>query len=193
MFCVPQTGKNFGESCQPKRHVPHFFLALLAIPGLNMSRESFIATLLTSLASLVLVFQAAAQSGDVAVVVSPDNPVTRVSSIELRKILAGEKRSWPSGRQIRIIVRAPGNHERLVLLKLLRISENQYQEYWAARVLRGEVDSEPVVVLSVGMQKEALRVFPDAITLVDAHDIKPGMKVLKVDGHLPGEPDYPVH
>jgi hypothetical protein len=43
------------------------------------------------------------------------------------------------------------------------------------------------------MQKEALVVFRGAITLIDLSDVKPGMKILKVDGHLPGEPGYPVH
>jgi hypothetical protein len=42
------------------------------------------------------------------------------------------------------------------------------------------------------MQKEAIMVFPGAIALVDLIDVKPGMKVLKVDGHSPGEPGYPV-
>jgi hypothetical protein len=43
------------------------------------------------------------------------------------------------------------------------------------------------------MQLEALTVFPGATTLVSARDVKPGMKVLKVNGHLPGEAGYPLH
>jgi hypothetical protein len=43
------------------------------------------------------------------------------------------------------------------------------------------------------MQKEAISVFPGAITLVEASEVKPGMKVVKLDGHLPGEPGYPLH
>jgi hypothetical protein len=158
-----------------------------------MSGQTIAARLLLGLASLACILQAAAQTGDVAVVVSPENSVASVSSIELRKILAGEKHSWPNGRPIRIVVRATGCNERLVLLKLLHMSEADYKTYWAAQVFRGETDAEPVIVLSVGMQKEALQVFPDAVTLVDVHDVKPGMKVLKVDGHLPGDAGYPVH
>jgi hypothetical protein len=29
--------------------------------------------------------------------------------------------------------------------------------------------------------------------LVDAAEVKPGMKVLKVDGHTPGDGNYPLH
>jgi hypothetical protein len=45
------------------------------------------------------------------------------------------------------------------------------------------------------MVKEALKVFPGAIALVDIRDLKPGMeiKILKIDGHLPGEDGYPIH
>jgi hypothetical protein len=89
-------------------------------------------------------------------------------------------------------VRPPGTHERLVLLRLLKMSENEYQQYWAAQVFRGEATSPPSVVPSVGMQKEAVLAFRGALTLVDASDVKPGMKVIKLDGHLPGEPGYPL-
>jgi len=43
------------------------------------------------------------------------------------------------------------------------------------------------------MQKEAMALFSGAISLVDAKDVKPGMKVIQVDGLLPGAPGYPLH
>ena len=64
---------------------------------------------------------------------------------------------------------------------------------WTEQVVRGEVTNEPLGVPSIGMVLEALKIFPGAITLVDAHDVKPGMKVIKVDGHMPGEAGYPLH
>ena len=73
------------------------------------------------------------------------------------------------------------------------MNESEYKQYWIAQVFHGEAQAEPVTVFSNGMQKEAIGAFPGAIALVDLADVKPGMKVLKVDGHLPGEPGYPVH
>jgi hypothetical protein len=69
----------------------------------------------------------------------------------------------------------------------------EFEQYWTAQVLRGEADSEPLVVPSAGMQKEALRAFPGAISLINVDDVRPGMKVLKVDGLLPGAAGYPLH
>lgn len=133
-----------------------------------------------------------AQSEDVAVVVNDGNPVAAITLADLRKTFSGERRSWPGGIPVKLIVRAPGCHERLVLLRLLKMSESDYQQYWTAQVLRGEATSPPVAVPSVGMQKEAVMTFLGAISLVDAKEVKPGMKVIKLDGHLPGEAGYPL-
>ena len=79
-----------------------------------------------------------------------------MTTVELRKIFAGEKHSWPRGLSIKLIARSTGCHERLALLKLLGMSESDYKQYWAAEVFRGDASSEPVAVFSNGMQKEAV-------------------------------------
>jgi hypothetical protein len=73
------------------------------------------------------------------------------------------------------------------------MSEIEYKQYWTAQIFRGEADAEPLVIPSVGMQKEALKLFPGAITFINSADVKPGMKVVKIDGVLPGAPGYPLH
>jgi ABC-type phosphate transport system substrate-binding protein len=147
-----------------------------------------------SLASLMSIPLGTAQAGDVAVIVNPESSVTNISSTDLRKILAGQKRSWPGGIPVKIIVRPPGCHERLVLLRLLGMSEGGYKQYWTAQVLRGEADAEPFAAPSFGMLKEAVTTFPGAIGLVDAQSVRPGMnlKVIKVDQLMPGDAGYPI-
>ena len=135
---------------------------------------------------------AMAQTGEVAVVVNGKNPVDNLSRPELRKIFAGEKRSWPGSLPIKLFVRAPGTRERATLLKLLGMSESEYKEYWTAKVFRGEAQAEPNGLPSNGMQKEAIAVYPGAVALVNIQDVKPGMKVVKVDGHAPGDAGYPL-
>jgi ABC-type phosphate transport system substrate-binding protein len=147
-------------------------------------------SLLICLASLACLRVAAAQAGDVAVVVNDRNPVTKMSKTELRKIFAGEERSWSAGVPIRIFVRAPGTHERAALLKLLDMTEGEYKLYWTAQVFRGEAQTEPIALPSNGMQREALVAYPGAVALVDLQDVKAGMKVLRVEGRMPGEAGY---
>jgi hypothetical protein len=136
---------------------------------------------------------AAAQKEDVAVVVNAENKVSTIALAELRKVFMGERRSWTAGLPIKLLVTSPGTRERSALLKLLGMSESEYKQYWTAQIFRGEAQVEPIMLPSVGMQIEALGVFAGGITLVSTTNVKPGMKVLKVNGHLPGEADYPLH
>jgi len=154
-----------------------------------MSGRSISVLLLTFLAGLALIPSAAAQ-GDLAVVVSPGNPIANVSLGDLRKLFNGEKRSWPGGMRVKLVVRAPGSRERIALLQFLNLSESDYKQYWTAQVVRGEADSEPFTAPSIGMVLEAVRVLPGAISLVYAGDLKPGVKVIKINGLLPGAPGY---
>jgi ABC-type phosphate transport system substrate-binding protein len=146
--------------------------------------------LLICLASLVCLRAAAAQAGDVAVVVNDRNPVTTLSNAELRTIFAGEKHYWSAGLPIKIFVRGPGTREREALLKLLGMTESEYKRYWTTQVLRGEAQAEPMALPSIGMQREAVGAYLGAVTLVNFEDIKAGMKVLKLEGRKPGETGY---
>jgi ABC-type phosphate transport system substrate-binding protein len=131
-----------------------------------------------------------AQMSDVAVVVNSKNSVSSITLADLRKVFSGQKRTWPGGTAITIIVRSSASHERETLLHLLRMSESDYKEYWRLQVYRGDAAAEPIAVPSNGMQREALAIYPGAIALVEAEDVKQGMKILTVDGHLPGTPGY---
>jgi hypothetical protein len=134
---------------------------------------------------------AAAQTGSVAVVVNEKNPINNLSTPELRKLLAGEKHAWAGGLPVKIFVRTPGANERVVMLKLLGMSESEYKRYWAGQVYRGEAQAEPVGLFSNGMQREAVVLYPGALALVNVQDVKLGMKVVKVNGHMPADAAYP--
>jgi hypothetical protein len=142
-------------------------------------------------AGLAALSSAGAQTGGVAVVVNEKNPVNNLSAPELRKLFAGERHAWAGGLPVKIFVRAPGASERVVMLKLLGMSESEYKRYWAGQVYRGEAQAEPVGLFSNGMQREAVLLYPGALALVNVQDLKLGMKVVKVNGHMPAETGYP--
>src|SRR5215471_9724604 len=136
----------------------------------------------------------AADEGDVAVIVNPDNPADSITSAELRKIFAGEKRSWNSNLPIFLVVRAPQAREREMLLgRILKMTESEYKQYWVKKVYSGEVQREPLTLLSNGMQLEAIRVEKGGIALIGFQDVRQGVKIIKVDGHMPGTTGYPLH
>jgi hypothetical protein len=162
--------------------------------GRTVNRTPIAALFLVFVADMILSSSAFGQQNDVAVIVNPKNPITNISLADLRKTFAGQRRSWPGGLAVKLIIQPAGSSERLAMLRLLSMSESEYKQYWTAQVFRGEVDAEPLTLPSFGMVKEAAKLFPGAIALVRAQDVKPGMdlKVIKVEGHMPGEAGYPL-
>jgi hypothetical protein len=158
-----------------------------------MQTKFIVAWVAICLASVANLPSAAGQTGSVAVVVNEKNSVNNLSSPELRKLFAGERHAWTGGLPVKLFVRAPGANERVVLLKLLGMSESEYKRYWVAQVYRGDAQAEPVGLFSNGMQREAVMLYPGAVALVNVRDVKPGMKVVKVDGHMPEEAGYPLN
>jgi ABC-type phosphate transport system substrate-binding protein len=155
-------------------------------------RRMLTGTLMMALLVVIALWSCLAEAQDVAVVVNLKNPATALTSTELRKVFSGQKRAWSGGTPVRLFVRAPGAHEREILLSLLKMSERDYKSYWTVAMFRGDVQSEPVSLFSNGMQKEAIVTYPGAIALVDLQDIKPGMKILRIDGTFPGARGYPL-
>ena len=130
-------------------------------------------------------------SNDVAVIVNPSNPVDSISSLELRKIFAGERQTWAGGLPVFVLVRAPQARERDVLLnQILRMNESEYKQYWIKKIYTGEAQREPLALQSNGMQLEAVRAEKGGIALIKMTDVRQGVKVLKLDGHLPGTEGY---
>jgi len=157
-----------------------------------MNRSRFNSMLRAMALMTLCISPLAAQTMDVAVVVNEKNPISNLSMTELRKLFSGDTRTWINGTPVKLLIRAPEAQERDVVLHLLRMSEDQYAHYWTAQAYRGE-GTEPVAVYSNGMQKEAVSGIPGAIALIAVADLKPGVKVLRIDGKLPGDPGYPLH
>ena len=144
--------------------------------------------------ALIAAAAGSAHAGPVAVVVHPTVEVDDLNFAEFRKIILGNRRFWAAGKQITIIVRSPVADERTLLLEsVYKMSEAQYRQYWVAKVFRAEVVSGPRVVLSNEEAVDLVGVLEGAISVVDLADVPEGLKVLRIDGHLPGEPKYPFN
>lgn len=138
--------------------------------------------------------QAPAQAADVAVVVHPGVPVNDLTFAEVRKIMLGDRQFWSPNLRITLIVRAPMAVERDILLKTVyQMTEAQFRQYWISKVFRDEAPSGPRLAYSNEQAAELVAAIPGAITFVDASQIPKGLKVLRVDGLLPGAPGYRLH
>ena len=138
-------------------------------------------------------FRAAGTPADaeVAIVVNSSNPVNNLTLVELRKIYFGDRQYWKGNLPVVLLMRSQGSHERDVVLRVVfEMTEDRYTKYWVAKVMRAEVSDPPASLYSFGMLQEGVRGNPGAIGYVNANDLRPGVKVLRIDGLLPGESGY---
>lgn len=150
--------------------------------------------LVAALLSLAGAMRAQQKANDIAVVTNPETPVSDLSLAEVRKVFLGEKQYWTTNIPVILLVRAPVAREREVVLKTIyQMSESQFKQYWVAKIFRSEAVSAPKIVYSADMTKQLLSVIPGSIAFMEARDVGPGLKVLKVDGRLPGETGYALH
>ena len=130
---------------------------------------------------------------DIAVVVHPDTPVSDLTLSDVRKVLLGQRQYWNAKLPVVLLIRAPVARERDVVLRVIyEMSEEQFKQYWVAKIFRAEAATPPKIVYSNDMQYELVSGIPGAIAFMDARNVRPGLKVLRVDGHLPGEKGYPL-
>jgi ABC-type phosphate transport system substrate-binding protein len=152
--------------------------------------------LLVAAASMLMLEpgQPCAAGEGMAVIVHPSTPIENLSFAEMRRIFLGERQYWTPDMPVVLIVRAPVARERQVVLnRIYRMTESQFKQYWIARIFRAEATSTPKVVYSNQIINELVAAIPGAISLVREDDIQPGVKVVRIDGTVPGEAAYPLH
>ena len=129
----------------------------------------------------------------IAVIVNTDNPVDKLSLADLQRIVLGERRSWSARIPLVLMMRNEGSRERILLLqKACHMTDAEYHQYWTGKIFRGDVTSEPVSLPSLGTALDFVSSIKGGISFVDAASVRPGIKVMRIDGHLPGEQGYPL-
>jgi phosphate transport system substrate-binding protein len=130
----------------------------------------------------------------IAVIAHEQVPVNGLSLAELRRIFRGEQRFWSRYVTITLLMPPRGSRERKVLLDKIyeQRSESQVQHYWINKLFDDPAQTSPKITGSTQMSASLARAIPGAIALVPADHIPPGVKVLRIDGKLPGDPGYPL-
>ncbi len=131
---------------------------------------------------------------DVAIIVNPNNPVNNLTLAELRQIYHGERQYWKASSPVVLLMRSSGAREREVILRVVfQMTEERYTQYWVAKVMRAEASDPPASLFSFGMMQEGVKGNPGAIGYINMNDVRPGVKVVRISGLLPGEPGYVLH
>ena len=153
---------------------------------------------LVTLAAAALMFsEVEAQTADVeavAIVVHPQVAVDDLSLDELKSIFLAERQHWQDRSRITLLVRAAIAPERdRVLSEIYGMGEDRYRRYWIAKMFRSEVASGPKTVFSTEMLRDLVTVIPGSIGFVPVSEVGPDLKVIRIDGRLPGDEGYPLN
>ena len=136
----------------------------------------------------------AGATADVAVVVRADTPVDDLSFAEVRKLFMGDRQYWSSNLRVTLLIRAPAARERDVVLKTIYgMSEPQFRQYWISKIFRLEASNGPKIVYSTEMATELVAAIPGAVAFMDSAIVPKSLKIVKIDGRLPGERGYRLH
>lgn len=122
-----------------------------------------------------------------AVVVNKENPVENVTSAHLTKIIRGEVRKWPDGKNIVLVLHKDSAGEREALERLNKMSASEWRTFVSAHresIIFVDTDAEVL---------KAVQTEPGALGLIEVHSIDASVNVIHVDGKLPMELEYLPH
>lgn len=122
-----------------------------------------------------------------AVVVNKENAIENVTSAHLARIIRGEVKKWPDGKNIVLVLHKDSAGENETLERLNKMSDAEWKSFLAAHkdaILFVDTDADVL---------KAVQAEPGAIGLIEAHSIDNSVNVVHVDGKLPMEFGYLPH
>lgn len=126
----------------------------------------------------------------IAVVVNHDNPKASVGAEELKAIYLGRRTEWSDGTTAQPIDQAPSAPGRAAFVAaVIGMSPARFAEHWVDQKVRGAGSAPPVATSPAAAVKLVSRV-RGAVAFVPLSQVTPAVKVLAVDGKLPGQRGY---
>jgi hypothetical protein len=126
------------------------------------------------------------------IVVAPNSSVANLSFYELKHLYMGDYVNGSDGKRLIPLNRMPQTPERLAFdASVLGMNADQAAAYWIDRRIRGQSGS-PRAVQSADLAQRVVTHLEGAVAYVRADELRPGVKVVRVDGKLPTEAAYNV-
>jgi ABC-type phosphate transport system substrate-binding protein len=122
-----------------------------------------------------------------AVVVSKQNGITRMTSDHLEKIFRQETRKWSDSGEIRLVLHRSSPGETETLARLNKMTVQQWQN-WVAEHRQS--------IRFVELDEDVLKYVestPGAIGLVDVRSVTDHVNIIRVNGKVPMEAGYLPH
>jgi ABC-type phosphate transport system substrate-binding protein len=126
-----------------------------------------------------------------AVIVNRSNPIASIEKAELRTLFLGERTTWPHGRRVTLVLREPGQPERAAALRLIYgMSEDDMTRHFIHQTFSGSAAAGPRAMATPEGVKRFVFNVPGAIGVIRLADVDDTVKVLRINGAAPGDPEY---
>lgn len=128
-----------------------------------------------------------------AIVVGKDNPVDEMSFADLKRLYKGEFVNDRAGNKLIPLALPARSPDRVAFDELvLAMAPSEVANYWVDRKIRG-LSGAPKSVESPDLLMRILARLPSSVGYVPEKQAQGSdVKIVKIDGKLPGEPGYRV-
>lgn len=161
-----------------------------------MKRSSFTLALLS--AGLLLLAQGtertalAAQRVSLVVVLGPTTDIADLSMADLRRSFAGGAVNDKSGERLIPFNHSPRSADRVGFDRtLLGMEPDEVSRFWIDRKIRG-LSGPPRSLESAALLLRLVPRLPGAISYARAAQVAKNVRIVRINGKLPGDPGYPL-
>lgn len=122
-----------------------------------------------------------------AVVVNKDNSVDNLTSAQLVKVIRGEVKKWPDGKNIVLVLHRSSPGEDETLERLNKMSADQWKAF---------VDTHKEWIVLADSDADVLKIVqsePGAVGFIEVRSLDNSVNLVHVDGKLPMEYGYLPH
>ena len=129
----------------------------------------------------------------IAIVVAKNSPLTDLSMYELKHLYLGEFITGPDGKRLIPLNQSTQSRDRLAFdAVVLGMSAEKQATYWIDRRIRG-MSGSPRAIDSGDLAQRIVARLDGAITYLPISAVRPDVKIVRVDGRLPTDPNYRIH
>jgi ABC-type phosphate transport system substrate-binding protein len=135
---------------------------------------------------------APARAEPVAIIVNRENPKSELSTEELKSIFMGRRTEWSDGTAAQPIDQAPSAPGRAAFFDVvLGMSAARYAEHWVDQQVRG-TGGAPKVAASPAAAVKLVAKIRGAVAFVPLSQVTPAVRVVALNGRMPGQRGYPM-